>query len=169
MKVTLKNVKFSEHMSEETNAFTADVCVDGVRCGYAKNDGRGGCTDVRAYGQDSKNLRLFYGCEEHLKTLPEINIGTEEVPFMVQSNMENVVDQLFEQWLKEKETKKLEKKMLTHLLWGVPNSSSYTQINFQKPLDTIPHDKMQHFITGIKAGFKEGQKFLNTNLIGFDL
>jgi len=39
MKVELKNVKFSEHMSEETNAFTADVYVDGKKCGYAKNDG----------------------------------------------------------------------------------------------------------------------------------
>jgi hypothetical protein len=167
MNVTLKNVKFSEHMSEETNAFTADVYVDGVRCGYAKNDGCGGNTNVHPYS--FQQSELFYKGETFLKTQPQINIGTEETPFMVESNMENVVDQLFEQWLKEKDKKKLEKKMETHLMWGIPNGSNYMQINFKKPLLTLPQTALQSYINGIKAGFKDGQQFLNTNLVGFEL
>lgn len=44
MKIELKNFQFFERMSEETNAFVADVYVNGVKVAYAKNDGRGGET-----------------------------------------------------------------------------------------------------------------------------
>jgi hypothetical protein len=123
MKIELKNVKFSESLSEETNAFTADIFVNNVKCGYAKNNGQGGCTDIRAYS-DSGLQGLLDMCENELRVQPQINIGSVNDPFMVKSNLENVVDQMFEQWLKDKEKKKFEKKMINHIMWGVPNVSS---------------------------------------------
>lgn len=168
MKVELKNVKFSEHLSEETNAFTADIYVDGKKAGYCRNDGWGGSTDVRAFGEPSL-FAIIKKCEEYLSTQPEINIGTEADPFMVKSNLENVVDQLFEKWLTNKENKRLEKKMETSLLWGIPKGSQYTTVNFKVKLTQIPHNVLQDKITFYKGLFKEGEQFLNTNLIGFDL
>jgi len=168
MKVELKNVKFSEHMSEETNAFTADVYVDGKKCGYAKNDGHGGCTNVQDYG-DPGLYGIMQMAENYLRTQPDINIGTEAKPFMVKSNFENVVDQLFEQWLQNKEVKKFEKKMVNHLMWGIPAGTSYTQMRFVKPLNQIDRDILQQFLDKYKKTFKEGEKYLNTNLVGFDL
>ena len=50
-KVEIKNVVHATNMSEETNAFTADLWVDGKKTGGAKNDGRGGCTDYWANGK----------------------------------------------------------------------------------------------------------------------
>lgn len=173
MKVTLKNVKFSEHMSEETNAFTADVCVDGKVCGYAKNDGCGGSTNVQScWNGDEKTkplVKLFRDCEEYLKTQPQINIGTEDEPYMIDSNMESVVDEMFEQWLKEKDKKKLEKKMIDRIMWGVPNGMTYTEVKFKRPLSEIPKPILQNYLNKYKTEFKEGQKFLNTNLVGFEL
>ena len=49
MQIELKNIKFFEAMSEETNAFVADVYVNKVKVAYAKNDGHGGCTFYHAY------------------------------------------------------------------------------------------------------------------------
>ena len=37
----LRNVQVAEFMSEETTAFSTDVYIDGVKCGYCKNSGRG--------------------------------------------------------------------------------------------------------------------------------
>lgn len=168
MKIELKNIKFSEHLSEETNAFTADIYVEGKKCGYCKNDGQGGCTMVKAFG-DPGLYGIMQTAENHLKTQPDINIGTEVKPFMVKSTWENVVDNLFDQWLKQKDQKKLEKKMETSLLWGVPNSDRYTIVNFKVKLTQIPHNILQDKITFYKGLFKEGEKYLNTNLVGFDL
>lgn len=47
MKFQIKNIKYSASLSEETNAFTCSVWVDGRKAGFAKNGGFGGCTDVR--------------------------------------------------------------------------------------------------------------------------
>ena len=168
MKVELKNVKFSESLSEETNAFTADVFIDGKKCGYVRNDGCGGCTNVQAYS-DPGLYGIMQMAENFLRTQPDINIGTEAKPFMVKSNFENVVDQLFEQWLTKKETKKFEKKMETSLMWGIPGGTSYTQMKFVKPLAFIDHEILQKFIDKYKKDFKEGEKYLNTNLVGFNL
>lgn len=162
MKIELKGVKFYEKMSEETNAFFADVYVDGKKCGFAKNDGRGGCTFVSPYG--GKTLDLFTNSEKWLEEQPEINIGTEDNPFMVKSNMENVVDQLFEQWLKDRDQKKLEKKMETCLIWGTPNRYSF--INFKSPINNVEKMILQRYIDKYKPTLKEGEKFLNTNLDG---
>ena len=41
--VTIKNLKYSEFMSQETHCFEGTVYVDGERFCYARNDGHGGC------------------------------------------------------------------------------------------------------------------------------
>jgi hypothetical protein len=46
MKITLKNFSHSARLSEETLAFTAVVCIDGEKAGFASNHGHGGCTIV---------------------------------------------------------------------------------------------------------------------------
>lgn len=37
----LKNIQVAEFLSEETTAFSADVCIDGKKIGYCSNNGRG--------------------------------------------------------------------------------------------------------------------------------
>lgn len=165
MKIELKGVKFYEKMSEETNAFFADVYVDGKKCGFAKNDGRGGNTFVSPYG--GVNRDLFVECENWLKTQPQINIGSEEKPYMIDSDMESMVDHLFENWLKERDQKKLEKKMETCLIWGTPNRYSF--INFKSPINNVDKMILQRYIDKYRPTLKEGEKFLNTNLVGVKL
>ena len=37
----LRNIQVAEFMSEETTAFNTDIYIDGKKCGYCKNSGRG--------------------------------------------------------------------------------------------------------------------------------
>ena len=48
--VTLDNFEWYERMSEETNAFCADLILDGIKVGECSNEGRGGCANYHAYG-----------------------------------------------------------------------------------------------------------------------
>jgi hypothetical protein len=47
-RLSLKDLKIARHMSEETTAFTAKLCLDGKPIAYCKNDGHGGSTLVQA-------------------------------------------------------------------------------------------------------------------------
>lgn len=43
MKIALKKISHNSSLSEETNAFTADLYVDGKKIGVVRNQGHGGC------------------------------------------------------------------------------------------------------------------------------
>ncbi len=53
----LKKVSHSPSLSEETNAFTADVYMNGVLLCHTRNDGHGGCNmDHPAKGRTMKDI-----------------------------------------------------------------------------------------------------------------
>jgi len=47
VKLELKSVKYSPHLSVDSNAFTANVYIGGKKAGWAKDAGYGGCLEVR--------------------------------------------------------------------------------------------------------------------------
>jgi hypothetical protein len=60
-KLSLKNLKFHEDMSEETPCFSADLYEDGKLIAHVKNSGRGGCNDVYpAEGLTHKDIKHVY-------------------------------------------------------------------------------------------------------------
>lgn len=157
-RVTLKSIKFSEALSEETNAFTADIFFDGKKIGYAKNDGHGGCTDYNRYPDKMDKLKE---CMAFCESLPQIDLGH----FQIDCNLENVIDDLFEDWLKQREQKQLEKKMQTSILFGVPNAMSYSYINFKQPLKAMHKPLLQAHVSKIVRDHCTGDvRILNTNL-----
>jgi hypothetical protein len=103
MEITLKNVKFYESMSEETNCFQADVYANGVKFASVKNNGQGGSTALYHNG----NLELFKTVEKYCESLPPIKCST----FEIKSTLENVVDDIFEKWLDAKLNAKQQKKL----------------------------------------------------------
>ena len=100
MKIEIKKVVFNERMSEETNCFVCDIYIDGKKVGYGKNDGHGGETYVQCF--DRENLKIIEKCSEWCKTQPDINIGTKENPYMIPCSLEDKIDELFIEWVKEK-------------------------------------------------------------------
>jgi hypothetical protein len=163
MKIELRKLKIALHMSEETTAFTADIYVDGKEAGYAKNNGHGECTFYHAYeGKRS----LIEAAEKHCLALPAqtYDMGGGRDPFVMKMNLEHFIDQLVEDELKKKDRKKLEKKMVNHIMWGKPNGTSYIQVKFPRPISEYPLPALQKAIDTYKKDFKEGDVFLNTNL-----
>jgi hypothetical protein len=107
MKIELKNVKFYESLSEETNCFTADIFFEGKKLGYCKNEGNGGNTDYNLY--DYNKIDILKKIEKHFLSLPKKVIKYNDTTFEIESNFENHIDELFENWLKVREQKKISK------------------------------------------------------------
>lgn len=163
MKIELKNVSFNERMSEETNCYVANLYINGKRVGYVKNDGQGGQTDY--HGNSMEDSVIIRQAELYCQKLPKIK--SEQYNFEYQPSLESVIDDLFENWLKAKETKKMEKTMKTAILYGVPNGLSYTRISWSKntPLSAIPVNILQNTVDKIKKEkCVNGVEILNTNL-----
>lgn len=167
MKIELKSIKHSPSMSEETEAFTAELYLNGKKAGFVRNDGRGGCTDYQAYKDYQTMVRL---AEEHAKTLPPIKYDD----FEINSNLENVIDCLFDDWLKAKDLKKaqtkLNKLMLTNVCIG-RDVTNYTVMSWKSQGKVISIDILMKSEQGRKL-IKEkidtqainGKILLNTNI-----
>lgn len=168
MKIELKKVSFSERMSEETNAFVADVYVDGKKVGYAKNEGHGGNTDVRSYPETHDQ---FKKAEDYCKSLPDTvhDLGGNE-PFTMKSDLESVVDDLLEQWLKEKEEKKIQNYCKKGVVYKTPNGHgiiSWKNTTIDSMLmNPIMVLRLKKVVEDLK---KEGKEIVNTNLVGIEL
>jgi hypothetical protein len=156
-RISLKKVTFSEALSEETNAFTADVYLDGKKFGYAKNTGQGGCTDVRFYPGKKE---LFLEALAYANTLPKIK--PEGYDFELDPTIDNIVDELFADWI---EMKQLKKHMTNGIVFKDKNGTTQV-VKFNrslKKIGEIPNgiSTIQGEVNRLK---KEGAKILNTNL-----
>jgi len=161
-KIELKKISFNERMSEETNAFVADLYINGKKVGYAKNDGRGGCTVMHGYSRE--DYQVIMDADAYCKTLPKVKSGNSEY----EQDLESVVDQLLEDYLTAKERKKMEKYMLTGILFGIPNSGSYSRVDYKHSLSALAkvnHLALQARVNQIKERYcTKGEVILNTNL-----
>jgi hypothetical protein len=166
MKIELKNVKISESLSEETTAFTADIFVDGKKAGYARNDGRGGCTEYHSFPETRE---LFNKAEKFALTLPKTVHEFNGKKHEFNSNLELVIDNIIESILEQKYKKKIEKACLKGILKG--NKFGYSGITFKMPIKEIVriHGEkgvahLQTTYDRIKSELKEGETIVNTNL-----
>lgn len=130
MKLELKNIKFYESMSEETNCFQADLFINGKKIAYVKNTGQGGPTDYGVH--DFKLQNVLREAEQFCLTLPKEQISDT---FEFQPTLESKIDDLFEAWLKVKGDKKMEKQMEKGILYG--NKYQYTIVTWNVPLKAM--------------------------------
>ena len=97
MNVSLKSVKYMASLSEETNAFTATICIDGVKVGTVRNAGHGGPND---YGVDASTMKRL---NEWAATLPPITFQG----MTLTQDIDLAIGKLFDQWLADRDLKKL--------------------------------------------------------------
>lgn len=122
MKITLKNVKYSAAMSEETHCFTADVLLDGVLSARARNEGHGGSTDLFEVKPGA-----LAKLDAYAATLPPVvsNIKDAKSPngfFTFDMDSEGLVNDALEEHL----TRKKFKAALKHPLY-VSGGECFTQ------------------------------------------
>ena len=61
--ISINNFEWYERMSEETNAFSGDLILDGIKVGECSNEGKGGCANYYAHG----NWELANEIEKELR------------------------------------------------------------------------------------------------------
>lgn len=163
MELKLKNVKFSEKLSEETSAFSADLFIGTKKVAYVSNHGKGGDTNYNAYDGCKDLLKT---AEEYAKSLPdrEYNLGAKKIS--MHSNLENIIDDMFNEWLDAKEQKRIlsnEKKGIIYSdKTGLVTLMSWKGQTIDSLLK-IPKSK-EMIKNKVKSLEKQGFIVLNTNL-----
>ena len=90
MKIELKNIKYSQFASHETNCYSASIYVDRRKAGAVDNDGHGGADNIHwndsVFGQT---------VEEWAASQPKIETEYGELPY----DLELLFGQLVDEWL----------------------------------------------------------------------
>lgn len=107
MKIELRKVAHYPRMSQETEAFNADLYIDGVKRGTVQNEGMGGPNVVHPW-------QLGKEIEEYAKTLPPEEMFGRMVPI----SGDYLISTILENHLIEKDLQKALKKKTLFLLKG---------------------------------------------------
>jgi hypothetical protein len=161
MKIELKAIKHYPSMSEETESFQGKLYINGKYCADVKNDGRGGCTDIR--GVDKESNQVLAETEQYLAEQPKKKIEVINLEYV--RTVESEVDDLFEAWLKGKADKKFAKEMDKGILYGTKHS--YQMIYWPSATLTamLKNPVGQARVKKILAELTEkGETIMNTNI-----
>lgn len=166
MKIEVKNIKWFRQMSEETNAFTADVYINGKKAAYAKNDGCGGNTYYHAYPNCNE---LVGQAEGYCKDLPHVKYEYGGRDHEFEQSLESVIDDAVEAFIQAKERKsfnvKLQKAMQKGIVYGT--TDSFTVVSWKghtiASIMQRPQGKMTLQLK-VKELKNKGENILNTNL-----
>ena len=161
MKFELKSIKCIEQMSEETNCFYGKLYINKKFVADVRNDGQGGCTWVQPI--DKLSGMITQNANEWLASQPKKKSDMYDFEYI--RTIESEVDDLFADWLKVKEDKKLEKKMDKGILYGTKynyqmiywtNTTLIAQLN--NTIGKARVTKIVHELT------EKGETILNTNI-----
>lgn len=143
MKIELKRISYSSRLSQETNAFAADVWINGKMAGTAENDGHGGDTNVNLYHLTPTEKAEV---EEWVKLQPPIVFPPNEYSkgFIIPYDIEHSVDGLLEKHIIEKQEKKLISKGVVFRLKG-DSEGSYLTMKFN-PKNPSYNQKYKDFL-----------------------
>lgn len=100
MKLELKSISHSPRLSQETEAFAADLWINGKKVAYCDNSGHGGCTNYHPY--DVSLRPLLKEAEDYCKALPPLKYRDSELDM----DLEFKIDMLLSDWIEAKEVAK---------------------------------------------------------------
>ena len=159
-RVSLKNVKFFPTLSEDSNCFTATVYFDGKKVGECENRGYGGSTDCRFTSRE-KEVEV----EAYCKSLPKVVYGQHTFD----NNLEFVLDKCFENWISEREGKRMQKDFDKGICYGTPSRYYVSSFQVGGKRISIPDllkrgDGLGLLRSSCEKLRSEGHVILNTNL-----
>lgn len=182
MKLEVKKIKHARSLSEETNAFTAELHVDGEHVAVCKNSGQGGMTDVYPkYSQDKTKQEhyreMIKKAEAFCQKLP--NLPSEIFKEGLPMSLDFYIDLEIEKDLSQKEVKrvlnKLDKLCLNHIIIlskknfddfcaGKTNELKQTFYGWKRPIAAIPVEVIRMQLPAVKAKMKGDEFIYNKNL-----
>lgn len=182
MKIEIKNIKHSPSLSEETNAFAADIFIDGEKVGFCSNRGHGGSTDYHPiYSEDKKKMEHYRNqiakAETFCKKLPPVksDFSDDDLDMNLEFYIElKVEDDLVQKNIK-KVLKRLEKDCLNNVclipkkefddfMQGKISRPSYRMFGWKRPIAEIPVEHLKKQLPAIFAKMKNDDFVYNKNL-----
>lgn len=161
-KVKLKNVKTFRGM--EGIGINANVWINGVKCMFVYDGGDGGEMqfDENIAHENpyliTKNIKLL---DDYIAQLPPIEINNTTI----KADLSSFIDELLAEQEKKKNEAKIIKLFKDSIVFGVPNSGSYSYLKQKVPLSEFPVAKLQQAVMSIKTKYcTKGEEILNTNL-----
>jgi hypothetical protein len=120
--IELRKIKYAAHASEETHCFSADIYVDGLKAGTARNEGRGGPTHILPNA-------LREALDAYGATLPRVisPIPDDKDPsgfFSYPQRGETLIDELMSEYFLEREVKRM---MTRRILFTVAGDAGLFQ------------------------------------------
>lgn len=173
MDIELRNIKYSQFLSRETEAFTSNLYINNVHAGIAENEGHGGPTHY--YHINDKGRELIKLAEAFCLELPAKVYPASKVMgvFALDMNLEHYIDDLLESHLQKKEQakfdKKLNKTMEKAIMYGIPGES-FQGIGYKSTItELLATEKGVELIKNtiakdILKNLKDGNIVLNTNI-----
>jgi len=159
MQIELKNFKHYDRLSEETLCFVGNIWVNGVKCGYAENTGKGGCCSYHHEGTELSRelIRDAEGfCESNGNSL--------------YNYLDDLACELATKKEKDAIAKKLNKEMQKAILIGIDDGKKleYQVIGFKLPLREMWENYPDHFKLTLNNKLEKyaskGYNLLNTNI-----
>jgi len=163
--IELKNIKFSEWNSEETNCFQAVVYFKGKKVGMVGNDGRGGCTWV----QPLEGLDGFKDFRAQCEAFSEANKDEYYETY-------TILDLIFEEWLEAHYAKKDKARMQREFNKGIcytknEGAGTFAVMTFKKGTTKVTISELLKSANGrdvLRRSYEklilDGAKVLNDNL-----
>jgi len=171
MKIELKNIHFSQQLSQETNAFSANLYINNIKAGAASNHGYGGATDYLPF--DDEGRKLIQEAEAHCKTLPPDKFTIDGKEYAIDMNLENYIDQLLNDHLRQKDLQQIRSKANRAsekaIVVGIPDQSFKT-LGLKFPVDMLlihpkgPDILKDILIKRVAPNLKDGEIIMNTNI-----
>ena len=155
IKIELRRVHFSERLSEETNAYAAEVYVDGKHVVSVQNDGHGGCDMQRPIPPfthaDLKALNARIA-----KDFPHLAIdmsayGKDPIP----ADLEMVCNDLLQAHLVERDVKRALKSKVVFVVDGVVRELRF------KGMRTLTPEALKRGVEQVTQKYPKA-KILNT-------
>lgn len=137
MKIELKNIKYSEHLSDDSNAFTANLYINSKHAGAVINQGMGGPTNYN--GINREGALLIKDAEKYCRALPPMDMSEyyrDGDKHTLPMDLELFIGNLFDEYLTQRDLKqfrgKVNRAMAKSFVIGVPDKS-FSLVQFKKP------------------------------------
>lgn len=133
MDIKLKNIHVDLRLSEETNAFTADLYINGKNVGTAMNDGHGGMTTCRP--KDVKGAKQIREAEIWCEQQPPEVVKDDDGSTQSHSiSVDYYLDRIVDEHIAKREQARFEKLMENSIIFGIPGGVEYRRIKFTRPI-----------------------------------
>ena len=161
-KLKLNRIRYSASLSQETYAFTANLCLNGKKVAECENNGFGGSTNVHVVSKSVEEVLLSY-----VASLPV----PEAWKFQQSLSLCDVVDILMHEWVMDKEFRRVSHRFENDMLKGLCYNESgnhrdgYSTLSWGRfPLSVVVERNSGVVLEVAVSKVREGFKILNTNI-----